>query len=48
MEQLLLFEESREEKELEISLNTEKREDSRKIVLNHLVENCSEIYKLKK
>jgi AIG1 family len=41
-------EEEREEKELEISINKEKREDSKRIVLNHLVENCSEIYKLKK
>jgi len=41
-------EDIKEEKELEISLNKEKRGDSRKIVLNHLIENCSEIYKLKK
>jgi GTP-binding protein EngB required for normal cell division len=41
-------EEIREEKELEISLSGEKREDSRKVVLNHLIQNCSEIYKLKK
>ena len=40
-------EDEREEKEEEIIINSEKREDSRKIILDHLAENCQEIYKLK-
>jgi hypothetical protein len=40
-------EEIREEKEEEMSINKEKRKDSRKIILDHLSKNCPEIYKLK-
>jgi hypothetical protein len=41
-------EEIREEKAEEILINGGKRKESREIVLNHLAENCLEIYKLKK
>jgi len=40
-------EETIEEKEEEMLEVEEEREEARKIILNHLVENCSEIYKLK-
>ncbi|RHZ35880.1 GTPase [endosymbiont GvMRE of Glomus versiforme] len=41
-------EDEREEKQKKISRNEKKRKESRERLLNHLVENCSEVYKLKK
>jgi len=40
-------EEEREDKEKRILINGKKRKESRERMLNHLVENCLEIYKLK-
>jgi hypothetical protein len=40
-------EDDRTEKQEKASWNEEKRKASRERVLNHLAENCSEIYKLK-
>jgi hypothetical protein len=40
-------ENEREDKQKEACINEKKREKSRKIVLDHLSENCQEIYKLK-